>query len=185
MLSFVSIAFISVGCLSYFTAFFSTKQNQHLTLKVLFNTPLLLDDAKETLINKPTQDSSHGMKYASGTLWSWRRDEVSGASVLNTGLINKSWWEWTAWVCLFQTLTPRSWLEFRDSCASQAASDDEELIFLSKAEFFTGNSEVWRIEKETKGKSRIRRWYSREGVPMYRQNTGLLEILVLFWKLDI
>lgn len=55
MLSFVSLAFISVGCLSCFTSFLSRRQSQHLTLGVLFNTPLLLDEAGETLINKPTQ----------------------------------------------------------------------------------------------------------------------------------
>lgn len=55
MLSFVSLAFISVGCLSCFIAFLSRRQSQHLTLGVLFNTPLWLDEAKETLINKPIQ----------------------------------------------------------------------------------------------------------------------------------
>lgn len=54
MLSFVSFAFISVGCLSCSTTFLSRRQSQHLTLGVLFNTPLWLDEAKETLINKPT-----------------------------------------------------------------------------------------------------------------------------------
>jgi hypothetical protein len=70
MLSFVSIAFISVGCLSSFTAFLSRRQSQHLTLGVLFNTPLLLVEAKETLINSFPRTPTHGPSFASGTLWS-------------------------------------------------------------------------------------------------------------------
>ena len=89
MLSFVSLAFISVWCLSCFTAFLSRRQSQHLTLGVLFNTPLWLDEAKETLINKPTQVPGWPRKCPLPPSEAWKRDEVNGASVLNAGLVNK------------------------------------------------------------------------------------------------
>lgn len=85
MLSFVNLAFISVGCLSCFIAFLSERQSQHLTLGVLFNTPLLLDEVKEILINKPTQFYD-GPGCVSASL---QGDEVNGASVWKTGLVNK------------------------------------------------------------------------------------------------
>lgn len=86
MLSFVNLAFISVGCLSCFAVFLSRRLSQHLTLGVLFNTPLSLREAKEILINKPTQFTD-GLWCVSATLW--KGDEVNGASVWNTGLVNK------------------------------------------------------------------------------------------------
>lgn len=86
MLSFVNLAFISVGCLSCFIAFLSRRQSQHLTLGVLFSTPLLLNEAKEILINKPTR-FYNGLGCVSASLW--KGDEVNRASVWNTGLVNK------------------------------------------------------------------------------------------------